>query len=55
METVAMNMKITVATERRATGSVLPAGCSRTTATQLRAVVFIRSAASASESPRTGT
>jgi len=55
METVAIDMKMTAAAEKKTTGSVLPAGCSRTTAAQVRAAARIRSTASAIISVPAGT
>jgi hypothetical protein len=41
MDTVAIDMKMTAAAEKKTTGSVLPAGCSRTTATPVRAMALL--------------
>jgi len=47
--------KMTAAAEKKNTGSVLPAGWTRTTAAHVRAAALIRSTASATASPAAGT
>jgi hypothetical protein len=55
IDTVAIMTKMTAAAEKKNTGSVLPAGCTRTTAAHVRAAALIRSTASAIASPTAGT
>lgn len=55
IDTVAIMTKMTAAAEKRNTGSVLPAGCTRTTAAHVRVAALIRSTASATASPAAGT
>jgi hypothetical protein len=55
MDTVAISTNTTAAAESSTTGSVLPAGWSRTTAAPVRVVAFIRSRPTASASPIAGT